>query len=82
MKRLIISFIVLASFFVFSCDTTSDHECNRSAMNELVFISFHCSDATYISKNGYADYNDCINKNMNIVELTIISCKGRDGVYP
>ena len=82
MKRLIISFILLTSLFVFSCDNTSDRECNKSAMNELVFISFHCSDAIYLTKNGYANYDDCLKNNMNIVELTIISCKGRDGVYP
>lgn len=72
----------MTSLFVFSCDTTSDRECNKNAMNELVFISFHCSDSDYVTKNGYADYNDCMAKNMNIVELTIISCKGRDGVFP
>jgi hypothetical protein len=82
MKRLIISFAVFASLFLLSCDTTSNRECNRIAMNELIFISFQCSDPIYVADNGYGTYDNCMDKNLNIVEWAIISCKGRDGVFP
>jgi len=81
MKRLIVFLGLSASLFLVSCDTTSGRECNRLAMNELLFVSLECSSITYPG-DGYVDYNDCMDKNLNVVELTIISCKGRDGVFP
>jgi hypothetical protein len=82
MKKLFVSLVLLTSLFLFSCDTSTDHECKRNAMNELVFVSLHCSDPTYLAKNGYTDFDDCLKNTINIVELTFISCKGRDGVFP
>jgi len=88
MKRVIVSFLFCSSLLSLSCDTASDRECKRSAMNELLFISFHCSNINYPppvgtgTGDGYTDYNDCVNQNLPTAELTLISCKGRDGVFP
>jgi hypothetical protein len=83
MRILVLCLALSASLFALSCDTTSDDkECNKSAVTELMYISFKCSDATFVADNGYADYDDCVDKNLYVIEWTILSCKGRGNPFP
>jgi hypothetical protein len=81
MKALLMSLI--ASLFVLcSCDDGNDSFCDQHALLELMVVSSNCSTASYLSDNGYADYNECMDNDSRLVTLSIISCKGRDGIIP
>lgn len=80
--RTLLAVLSASLLLLCSCDDSLGKVCDRYALIELAVVNLHCSDAGYLTDNGYADYNDCFDVESRAVALSIISCKGRDGVIP
>ena len=81
MKPLILP-LAVSLLLLCSCDDDTGEFCDRNAMMEVMVVNSHCADPTYLDDNGYVDFDECFDNESRAIVLSIMSCKGRDGIVP